>query len=115
MALRLHTRAELARRVAGFAALGLGFLALSLGAGVLGYHHLARLGWLDSFFNAAMILTGMGPADAMPTDAAKVFASLYATFGGAAYPAVTAIILYPLLRHMLVALHLQAAAAEDGS
>lgn len=104
---------RLARRVGGFAAFGLGFLLLSLGLGVLGYRHFAGLSWVDAFFNASMILTGMGPASDMPTTQAKLFASAYAIFAGAAYPAVTAIVLYPLLHHMLVVLHLQAQERGD--
>ncbi|EYD76757.1 hypothetical protein Rumeso_01715 [Rubellimicrobium mesophilum DSM 19309] len=113
--LRLHSRAEFLRRVLRFTLFGVAFLAVSLGIGVLGYHRLAGLGWIDSLFNAAMILTGMGPANAMPSDQAKLFASAYAIFGGAVYPAVTAIILYPLLHRMMVVLHIQAAqSGEDG-
>jgi hypothetical protein len=106
--LRLHSRAQFIRRLIGFILFGVAFLAVSLGIGVLGYHHFAGLGWVDSWFNAAMILTGMGPANAMPTDAAKIFASAYAIFGGAVYPAVTAITLYPLVHRMMVVLHIQA-------
>lgn len=109
----LDTRREFAWRVLGFALFGLAFLVLSLGVGVLGYRYLAGLSWIDSLFNAAMILTGMGPASVMPDDAAKLFASAYAIFGGAAYPAVTAIVIYPLLQRMLVVLHLQSKAQEE--
>jgi hypothetical protein len=99
--------------VLGFTALGVGFLSVSLGVGVLGYRYIAGLSWIDALFNAAMILTGMGPANPMPDDAAKLFATAYAIFGGAAYPAVTAIVLYPLLQRMLVVLHLKAQGRED--
>ncbi|HVG48476.1 MAG TPA: hypothetical protein VM899_10135 [Rubellimicrobium sp.] len=106
--LRLHSRAEFIRRLSGFVLFGLAFLLLSLGIGVLGYHHLAGLSWIDSWYNAAMILTGMGPASAMPSDAAKIFASAYAIFSGAVYPAVTAIVLYPLVHRMMAVLHVEA-------
>src|SRR5438046_1264861 len=49
------------------------FLALSLGLGMLGYHWIAELKWLDAFLNSSMILTGMGPVNIMPTAGAKVF------------------------------------------
>ncbi len=55
-----------------------------------------------------MILTGMGPVDAMPDNPSKIFASGYAIFGGAVYPAMTALILYPFVHRMMVILHLQA-------
>jgi len=96
--LKLHSRAQFIRRLIGFTLFGVAFLAVSLG--------------IDSYFNAAMILTGMGPASAMPNDAAKLFASGYAIFSGAVYPAVTALVLYPLLHRMMAVLHLQAQAGD---
>src|SRR5581483_7550979 len=44
----------------------------SLGAGMWGYAHFEGMSWLDAFLNAAMILSGMGPADQLKTDAGKV-------------------------------------------
>src|SRR3989442_14260328 len=58
-------------------------IAGSLGLGVLGYHHLGRLPWIDSLLNASMILGGMGPVEALTTPSAKIFASAYAPFLGA--------------------------------
>ena len=112
---RLHSRAEFLARVARYSLFAAGLFFFSFGIGILGYWHFARLGWVDAVFNASMILTGMGPVDQMPDDASKIFASLYAIFGGAVYPAVTAIVLYPFLHRMLVALHVQAQgeSAED--
>ncbi len=112
--IRLHSRAEFARRLLRFVLVAFAFLALSLGVGVLGYRFVAGLTWIDALFNATMILTGMGPAAAMPDDAAKLFASAYAVFGGAVYPAVTAIILYPLVHRMMAVLHIQAKGEEEG-
>lgn len=96
------------RHAAGFILLASGFLALSLGIGMVGYHLTSNLPWIDSLLNASMILTGMGPVDPMPDDRAKIFASCYAIFSGAVYPAMTALILYPFLHRMLCLLHLQA-------
>ncbi len=110
--LRLHTPWAFARRVLGSALFAAGFLAFSIGIGVVGYCFLGGLSWVDSLFNAAMILTGMVPVIPMPDEAAKIFASLFAIYSGAAHPAVTAIILYPLLQRMMVVLHLQARAHE---
>src|SRR5262245_33869841 len=51
----------------------LGFSSLLIGAalflGVLGYHFVARFGWIDSVLNASMILTGMGPVGQLETNA----------------------------------------------
>lgn len=111
--LRLLTWSELIARAMRFALFGAGFLVIALGIGVLGYRWIAGLGWIDALLNASMILSGMGPVNEMPTDGAKLFASFYALAGGAAYPAVMAIVVFPFLRHILVALHLQAEDAKN--
>ncbi len=105
--LRLKTPQEFRWHLIQIAGFAVAFLVVSLGLGILGYRWFAGLGWIDSFFNASMILTGMGPVDPMPTDGAKIFASLYAIYGGAVYPALTAVVLYPFVHRMMVALHLQ--------
>ena len=56
-------------------ALALAMLACSLGLGILGYHFIAGLRWVDALLDASMILSGMGPVNPLPSDAAKVFAS----------------------------------------
>jgi hypothetical protein len=109
----LRNRAEFLRHVGWFLLFASGFLFVSLGLGVLGYHVVVGLDWIDSLLNASMILTGMGPVDTMPDDRSKIFASLYAIFGGAVYPAMTALILYPFVHRMMVILHLQARNTPD--
>lgn len=108
-----HHRAEFRSLLAQAMGFAFVFLILALGAGVLGYRVFAQLSWIDAFANAAMILTGMGPVSPMPDTAAKIFASLYALFGGAVYPALTAIVLYPFLHRMIRALHLEALDQDD--
>ena len=85
--LRLRSRAEFRRHVGRFLILALGGLALSLGVGILGYHYVVGLHWIDSLLNASMILTGMGPVDRMDRDAAQLFASASAILRAAADPA----------------------------
>lgn len=109
---RLHSRAEFLARVARYTLFAAGLFFFSFGIGILGYWHFARLGWVDAVFNASMILTGMGPVDSMPDDTAKLFASAYAIYGGAVYPVVAALILYPLLHRMLLLLHLNTLASR---
>lgn len=72
----------------------------SLIAGVAGYHYTANLSWIDSFLNASMILTGMGPVDRMPNDTAKIFSSLYAIFGGVVFLSSIALVLTPLMHRV---------------
>ncbi len=106
---RKHPLLELpafVRRVVGHAALALIVMALGLGIGVLGYHWIGGLGWVDSLLNASMILGGMGPVDPLPSDAAKIFASLYALFAGLAFIGVTSVIVAPFIHRLLHRIHL---------
>src|SRR5204863_14769 len=50
-----------ARRMLNTLAFTSGLVAFALGVGVVGYHAIEGLPWIDAFLNAAMILTGMGP------------------------------------------------------
>jgi len=90
-------------RYTGFTILLIGF---SLGIGVIGYHFLDGLSWLDALLNAAMILTGMGPVDPMKTDEAKWFASFYAIFSGVAFLSTVAVFLTPMVHRLLHKYHL---------
>lgn len=82
-------------------ALSGGLIAGSLGLGVLGYHFIAQLGWVDAVLNAAMILTGMGPVAPLTTTAAKLFASAYALFSGLVFITATGIMLAPVFHRVL--------------
>jgi hypothetical protein len=90
-------------RYTSFSCVLLGF---SLGIGVVGYHYFNELPWLDSLLNASMILTGMGPIDAMKNDGAKWFASIYAIFSGVAFLSTIAVFLSPIVHRFLHRLHL---------
>jgi hypothetical protein len=78
---------------------------LPLGIGVLGYHYINDLPWMDALLNASMILTGMGPIDAMKTDAAKLFASFYSIFSGVVFLSTVAVFLAPIAHRFLHKLH----------
>ena len=79
----------------------------SLLIGVLGYHAIGRLGWVDSILNAAMILTGMGPVDRMDTTAAKLFASAYALFSGVAFLTSVGVLFAPVVHRFMHRFHLE--------
>jgi len=81
----------------------------ALGIGVLGYHALEGLPWVDSLLNASMILGGMGPVDPVKTVAGKLFASFYALFSGIVFLVAVAVIFTPLFHRFLHKFHL----AED--
>ncbi len=82
-------------------------LFIALGLGVIGYHMVAKLGWIDALLNASMILTGMGPVAILDTDAAKLFASAYALFSGVVFLTVTGIVLGPVVHRVLHRFHLE--------
>lgn len=72
---------------------------------MLGYHITGNLGWVDSFYNTCMILTGMGPVDPMPSDAGKIFASCYALYSGVAFLTTIAVVLVPVLHRIMHKFH----------
>jgi hypothetical protein len=103
----LLSRAEFIRRVGYHALIALVFVAVALGIGVLGYHWLGHLNWIDSLLNASMILGGMGPVDPLQSNAAKVFASCYALFSGLAFIGIAGVMLAPFAHRLLHRFHLE--------
>lgn len=89
-------------------------ITLGLGIGVLGYHCLGELGWVDSLLNASMILGGMGPVDPMRTTSAKLFASFYALFSGLVFIGVSTVVAAPFVHRMLHRFHLAEDEEEEG-
>lgn len=85
--------------------LALFFIMASLFFGMWGYHHFENLNWLDSYVNAAMILSGMGPLAAPKTDAGKLFEGTYALFSGIIFLVSVGLILAPLFHHFFHKLH----------
>ena len=102
-----HRRRPFYHRFLLALALSAGLIGFSLGLGVLGYHFIARLEWVDSVLNASMILTGMGPVNPLNTDAAKLFASAYALFSGLVFISATGILLAPIFHRVLHRYHLE--------
>jgi putative effector of murein hydrolase len=81
--------------------LGLLVLVFSLLIGAIGYHHYFETSWIDSLYNASMILTGMGPVDKAINNGGKIFASMYAIYSGVAFLSSVAIIISPLVHRFL--------------
>jgi hypothetical protein len=89
-------------RSAGLAAI---VACTALAMGVLGYHIIGGLSWVDALLEASMILGGMGPVATMANDAVKVFASLYALFSGLVLIGTMGILLGPWLHRMMHLFH----------
>ena len=102
----LISRKAFIRRMLTHTSLALGLVIVSLGAGILGYHFLENLPWIDSLLNASMILGGMGPVNALTTDAGKIFASLYALFSGMVFLVVAGLLVAPVAHRILHRMHL---------
>ena len=87
-------------------------IGVSLLIGMVGYRFLAEIGWIESFYNASMILTGMGPGldiDALPIEkqaGVQVFAGIYALYSGVVFLAASGVIVSPLLHRFFHKLHL---------
>ena len=105
------------RRLAGHVGIAVGMIAGSLVIGILGYHLFEGLAWVDALLNASMILGGMGPVDAIHTDAGKLFASFYALYSGIVFLLTVGIIVAPVFHRILHHFHLEQAGedSEDGS
>ena len=88
---------------------GIGFLIIlvSLGIGMIGYHHFENLSWVDAFANAAMILSGMGPLTMLQTNSGKLFAGFYALFSGLAFIIFIGIVFAPVVHRFLHKFHLE--------
>src|SRR5207244_7393685 len=104
---RLLTRAEFARRVVGHFLVASLAVSVALGTGVVGYHFIARLGWIDSLLNASMILGGMGPVTELSSNGAKIFASGYALFAGLFFVAMAGVLLGPFLHRLMHHFHVE--------
>ena len=105
----LAKKSVFAKRLAMNGIIGLLLLLFSLGVGVLGYHFLENLSWIDSLLNASMILGGMGPVTPSQTVAGKLFASFYAIYSGVILLASVGILATPIFHRFLHHFHL----AED--
>jgi len=91
--------------------IAIGIIAVSLFIGMLGYHSLEGLGWIDAFLNAAMLLGGMGPVNSPVTNAGKLFAGIYALYCGLAVILVAGVILAPVAHRVLHWFHVD---SQDG-
>jgi hypothetical protein len=72
-----------------------------------GYASLEVMSLADSYFNAAMILSGMGPIGELKTTAGKIFAGSYAIFSGLLLIIATGFVLAPIFHRVLHHFHVE--------
>jgi hypothetical protein len=107
-----HRREPLLPRrmfLARMATHSLGAAGLVFGAlwfGMVGYHWIEGMPWLDAYLNAAMILGGMGPVTELHTTSGKIFAGTYALFAGIVFLAGMSVVLAPIVHRAMHRFHL---------
>jgi hypothetical protein len=76
--------------------------------GMAGYCYFEGMSLPDSYVNAAMILSGMGPLGELKTTAGKIFAGSYAIFSGLIIVIATSFVLAPVFHRVLHHFHVEA-------
>ncbi|MFI5303740.1 MAG: hypothetical protein ACHQYP_02985 [Nitrospiria bacterium] len=82
-------------------------IAAALSTGMIGYHYIEDLPWIDAFLNASMILGGMGPVNELHSNAGKIFAGCYALFSGLIFIVVAGILFAPIIHRFLHRFHME--------
>lgn len=94
-------------RLAHSGVIALVLIVLSLLIGMIGYHMLEDLSWIDAFLNASMLLGGMGPVHNPVSFGGKLFAGLYALYCGFAVLLVAGVLLAPVAHRLLHKYHME--------
>lgn len=102
---QLASRSVFVKRIVASLVVALAMIVIALLIGIAGYHFIAGFNSIDSLLEASMILGGMGPIKELPTDSAKIFASIYALFSGLLLIAMMGIILAPVIHRVMHKFH----------
>ncbi len=94
-------------RLAHSGIISFALITLSLFIGMVGYHILEDLNWIDAFLNASMLLGGMGPVNTPVTFGGKLFAGLYALYCGLTVIVAAGVILAPVVHRILHRFHME--------
>ena len=121
MLMPIPSRERFALRMLRNAAIAAGVVGGALAIGMTGYHKLGGLGWIESFYYAAMILSGEGPPlDPQPLTVAglqrlHLFAGFYALFSGVTFITTIGVLFAPAIHRFLHKFHLEIAAHDEPS
>lgn len=80
-------------------------VGISLLIGMEVYKITEGLSWVDAFYNAAMVLSGVGASYEMKSEAGKIFVGLYALFSGFLLVGMIGILLVPVFHRILHRFH----------
>ena len=72
-------------------------ISFVLAVGTLGFYYTSHLVLLDSFYNASMILSGVGPIAKIYSTSGKYFSSFYALFGTFVFIVIVTILIQRLI------------------
>ena len=94
------------RRQIKHALIVLAIIGGSLIIGMLGYHFIEGMSWVDAFLNTSMLLGGMGPVAELHTNAGKIFAGVYALYSGIIFLIIAGVLFAPIFHRMLHHFHM---------
>jgi hypothetical protein len=94
-------------------ALWFALIGCGLAVGIAGYAGFEGLSLTDAYLNAAMILSGMGPAVEIKTTGGKLFAGTYAILSGLIIIIATGFVLAPIFHRVLHKFHVESARESD--
>jgi hypothetical protein len=104
---KLPSRSQFLKKLFRNCLIGFSIIFISLAGGMAGYRHFEKMSFVDSYVNAAMILSGMGPVSTLETEAGKIFAGSYALYSGIVFLIVMAIIFAPVVHRFLHEFHME--------
>ncbi|HEX6792583.1 MAG TPA: hypothetical protein VF304_01920 [Casimicrobiaceae bacterium] len=104
---RLASRDVFYTRVRRAATYALALVAVTLFIGMLGYHAIEHMSWLDAFHQSALLLSGMGPVVDIKSTAGKIFDGIYALFCGVILLASTGLMFAPVIHRLLHRFHIE--------
>ena len=104
---KVVSRRVFAERMARAVLLWFAIIFVGLAVGIAGYAGFEGLSLVDAYLNAAMILSGMGPAVELKTTGGKLFAGSYAILSGLLIIIATGFVLAPIFHRVLHKFHVE--------
>ena len=104
---------EFRSRIVKFLLLAAGVTLVWLAVGGVGFYVTAGLGWLDAFYNAAMIVSVMGPVFTVTTAPAKIFTAVYALASGLVFIGTIGLAFAPIIHRIFHIFHLEDESEKD--
>lgn len=92
---------------------GILFMSMVLLIGMLGYHFIEDMSWINAFTNSALTLADMGLITPVTTDAGKIFAGIFALLSGLIFFSVIGIIFAPIIHRIFHKFHLNSDSDEE--